>query len=671
MKDLKVPEKRFRPEIEGVRTVATLLIVMYHIWFDRVSGGIDVFFIVSGFLITTSLLNQIELNGYISFKRHIVGIAKRLVPLASLVIIVVGIAAIFILFQSQWIQTAKHLFASLLFYENWRLAFDAVDYLERDSNVSPFQHFWSLSIQGQFYVIWPFVIMLAAVLAKKLLKTPLRKTLLSMMSVIFVLSLSYSVYKTADNQPWAYFDSFARAWEFSIGGMFALLLPYLRLPKAISFIIGWLGLAIICLTGILLSVSTVFPGYAALLPISGVLFILISSENASVFGVTRILSIKPLTFMGGLTYGIYLWHWPLLVLFKYYFDISDVSFVQGLLLIIITIILSYVSYKTIEVPIRSISVKASVKKGTSVVIASIVTALVFATLFSNYVKSNVDIDIAYGAVNYPGASVLHDDVKYNKQAPLFPSLADVKYDTASFYKEEGCFTMTEKVTKCSFGVINNPDYVIALVGGSHSGHWYPALEAVMDELNIQVDVYNHDGCRFSADDFDGVLNEDCMKWNGNLIDLLKGNPPDLVFTTANVSPYYVIPSGYLNQFKALDGVTNVFAVRDTPRPDFEVPACLERHADDIDDCSFYETRNIRFDQPLKVPSDIPDNVFLADFNNYICGPEKCDPVVGNLIVYRDKHHLTAQYSKTLAPYLKKELLVVFEWLEAKKEASSK
>ena len=189
------------------------------------------------------------------------GLARRLFPQALLVITVIGSLTLLFLPQLEWGPIITHMTASTLYFENWRLAFDAVDYLARDQAVSPLQHFWSLGVQGQFYIIWPLLITFVYFLARKVLKTPVRKTFLIALFVIFISSISYSIYQTAANQPWAYFDTFARMWEFSIGGMLALILPYLLMNKWVNTVLGWLGLSIICLTGILLPVSTGFPGY--------------------------------------------------------------------------------------------------------------------------------------------------------------------------------------------------------------------------------------------------------------------------------------------------------------------------------------------------------------------------------------------------------------------------
>ena len=189
------------------------------------------------------------------------------------------------------------------------------------------------------------------------MKTPVRKTFLMALFIVFICSISYSIYQTEVNQPWAYFDTFARMWEFSIGGMLALVLPYLLMNKWVNTALGWLGLSIICLTGFLLPVSTGFPGYLALVPISGALLVLIASENSTKFGVDRLLSVKPLTFLGGLTYGIYLWHWPLLIFYKATADVETVPILVGSVIVIAAVLLSLFSTKLLEAPILKLDKK--------------------------------------------------------------------------------------------------------------------------------------------------------------------------------------------------------------------------------------------------------------------------------------------------------------------------
>lgn len=161
MVDLKAPEKRFRPELEGVRTVAAFLVAVYHIWIGSVSGGVDVFFIVSGYLITTSLVTKMEKEGRIYLVDYGLGLARRLFPIAFTVLLFTAVVSIFIMPQVQWKQVIAEVFASAFYVENWYLAVSSVDYLAQNNQASPLQHFWALSLQGQFYVLWPFVVIVA------------------------------------------------------------------------------------------------------------------------------------------------------------------------------------------------------------------------------------------------------------------------------------------------------------------------------------------------------------------------------------------------------------------------------------------------------------------------------------------------------------------------------
>ncbi len=660
MKELKIPEKRYRPEIEGLRTVATLLVAVYHIWFGRVSGGIDVFFVLSGFLITMSLLSRVERSGSVGFWSFLLGLAKRLFPQALLVLFVTAIAAIFIIPQGQWTQIINHLLASTLYFENWRLALDAVDYLAQGQQASPFQHYWSLSLQGQFYVLWPLLIFMTFLLARKVFKTPTRKTLLVVLGGVFVLSLCYSIYKTNTNQPWAYFDTFARVWEFSVGGMFALLLPYIKWHRWFSTVMGWVGLAIVCLTGVVLQVSTVFPGYMALVPISGALLVLVASENSTTFGVDKFLSFKLFTFLGGLSYGFYLWHWPLLRFYQIYFNTPSVPFLHGCLILLLTVILSYISTYLVEAPVRKMDVRQGKRKLVLVLSSSLLPVFVVYFLLVQYMQ----IDTVQGqTTDYPGAAAIYEEVTPAEDVGYYPSFINVVNDFPSFYQDKECLGKDSvEVKKCSYGVTDDPDYVVALVGGSHSGHWFPTLEILAEEMNFQIDLYNHDGCRFTDQDAENHLTETCLEWNTNLIEELKANPPDLVFTTSTLNKRDIVPEGYIGQWEKLEGITTIFAIRDNPRMKEAAPACLEREADAAN-CGVPRGEGLSDVLPWENTEGLPSNVIYGDLSDYFCNDDTCPAVIGNVIVYRDDNHLTTAYAKTLAPVLKPQLEEAFESLE--------
>ncbi|MGV2620959.1 UNVERIFIED_CONTAM: acyltransferase family protein [Halobacillus marinus] len=654
MKDLRAPEKRFRPEIEGVRAVAALLVAIYHIWLGSVSGGVDVFFIVSGYLITTSLLSRMVREGSLNVKEYVLGLARRLFPVAFTVLFTVIVLSFIVMPQAQWKQIIAEGFSSAFYFQNWQLAFSSVDYLAQNNLASPFQHFWALSLQGQFYITWPFVIMLAYYLARKVLKTPVRKTLLGVLLVLFTCSIAYSIYKTAVNQPWAYFDTFARAWEFSLGGILSLLLPYLKFKRGISIAMGWVGLAIVVFTGMVVPVSTMFPGYIALLPTMGVIFVIVSAENGGRFGVDKLLGSKPFLKFGGISYGFYLWHFPLLILYYSYFNTDTISTGAGIIVLAITVVLAYVSVNYIEKPIRKLNVRTAKRRIVLALSFFIIPTLALNTawdLYSSQVKGS-----AYVVEDYPGARAVMGDIEPADDKGPYPTPIEVQENLPSFYEDDSCFTYTneEGLEYCSKGETENPDYTVALVGGSHSGHWFPALEELSKDFNLQIDVYNKDACRFSADDFNGKLNETCVEWNEDLLAKLLEEPPDLVVTTATVGAGDKVPDGYKEQWRKLEGITEVFAIRDNPRMEEDPLICLEQN-DSVDDCSVPRREALADVVPWENTEDLPGNVTYADLSDYFCEEDSCKPVIGNVYVYRDEHHIGTLYSKTLAVGLREPL----------------
>ncbi|GAB3996059.1 hypothetical protein GCM10029992_15000 [Glycomyces albus] len=283
---------RFRPEIQGLRAVAVLLVAVYHIWFGRVSGGVDVFLLLTGFFITGSLLREIERHGRVRPVGFLARISRRLIPTAAVVLIGILAASYLWLPPSRWSAVLSETVASALYYENWALADNAVDYLVRDQAASPLQHFWSLSIQGQFYPIWLALLAALAVAARWMRERPHRLVFAACASV-FAVSLTYSIMKTATDQAWAYFDTGARLWEFALGGMLAILIDRLRPGRGLRLVMGWAGLAALLSCGALLQVSTSFPGYVALWPVGAAVLVIAAGTSGHRLGADRLLSLRP------------------------------------------------------------------------------------------------------------------------------------------------------------------------------------------------------------------------------------------------------------------------------------------------------------------------------------------------------------------------------------------
>ncbi|MFD2131554.1 acyltransferase family protein [Pseudogracilibacillus auburnensis] len=663
MRELKTPKKVFRKEIEGLRAVAAMLVAIYHIWLGNVSGGVDVFFVVSGFLITTSLLSNYEKHGKVNFFNFIKRLATRLFPVAFFVLFIVTILSIILLPKIQWMQTVKEVFASSLYYQNWQLAFDAVDYLAQNNEASPFQHYWALSIQGQFYLLWPLILFISVLLAKKVFNKSIRVSFFVSLVFVFVLSFTYSIYKTSINQPWAYFDTFTRVWEFSLGGIIAIIIPYIAVRKSLSFILGWTGLIAIILCGIILQVSTVFPGYAALWPTLSALAIIIAGSQGGTFGVHRILASKPFMKLGSISYAFYLWHWPILIFYFVLFENNKVPFWSGIVLILLSLILSYLTTTYIEKPLRNMKYINTNWIKTLIPVSLTIPVLITASIWSITIeKTDTELAFAYYNSDYAGAMALltgNSEITPLNSDQIAPQPIQARQDLPKNY-EDNCHQKPGKsdVIECEYGDLDNPKYEIALVGGSHSAHWLPALDSFAESENIKILNFTKSGCRFSAE---GSVDKDCKEWNEKLIDKLKSIKPDLVFTHADVAGEDKVPDGFLVQWDNLNDLDiPVFAIRDNPRFGFDVAVCVEENGVDSSNCIVSREKVLPLNSAWSQLKEKPENVHYVDLSDSFCEDTECKPVVGNVLVYRDNGHITATYARTLGPILQNELMTILE-----------
>ena len=312
----------FRPDIQGMRALAVGMVVIYHLYPSLLTGGfagVDVFFVISGFLITGHLLREYRKTGKVALLDFWGRRAKRLVPAAALVLTVTWVASRLLLPATRLADTAAQIRASALYYQNWQLAWNAVDYLKSDNAASPVQHFWSLSVEEQFYLGWPLLFLLAALVALTAGRGARRarghRVMLLLAGAIVVGSLWYSVYYTHANPAGAYFVTTTRIWELGLGGLVALLPAQLSARVGRLGVLGWAGLGLVIASAFVLSGTNAFPGYLALLPAGGAALLILGGSAAGRFGPHRLMSVGPLVFIGGISYSLYLWHWPLIVFY--------------------------------------------------------------------------------------------------------------------------------------------------------------------------------------------------------------------------------------------------------------------------------------------------------------------------------------------------------------------
>ncbi len=641
-----------RPEIEGLRAVAVLLVAVYHIWLGRVSGGVDVFLMLTGFLITGSLLRMVERSGRVDFASFGARLARRLLPSAAVVLLGVLAGAMLWLPRTRWHDMLAEVPASALYYENWRLAVSAVDYLASSSEVSPVRHFWSLAIQGQFYVLWPLLLTLSTAVAVRRGRS-VRPAFLGVNALVFVSSLAYSVVRTSADQQWAYFDTGARLWELALGGILAILLPHLRPPRLARVALGWLGLAALVSCGLLLQVSTVFPGYAALWPTGAAAIIIVAGVTGSRAGADRLLTLRPVTYAGGISYALYLWHWPILIFYLAATDRTAASVKGGCFVLAVSFALAAATTALVGRAVaRTTSGRSMVTRSFVVGVACLLPVLVAATVWSVRLDEQARQRTALAAA--PGSGI------------IVPDPAEAAQDRPRTYAD-GCnqVTQNDEVLVCRYGA-DRPAHVIALVGSSHAAHWFPALHRIADANGWQVVNLTKGACALSTDPqrYKGQAYPSCDRWQEGVLAELRRIRPELVVTTGSVSSPFArgetLPGGFVERWRQLGAMgIKVLAIRDTPRMSFDPPECVATKGPGA--CVDDKFRSLDERSPLEVLDRPPENVTFADFNERLCPGARCPSVIGNVMVYSDLGHITATFMRTLAPAVEKEIRRATGW----------
>lgn len=671
----EAPRRRIE-EIDGLRGVAIALIVIYHVWLNRVSGGVDVFFLLSGFLITMTLLRSVERQGRVGIVPFYARVARRIVPAALTVLFGVMVAAILFLPQVRWGGIVGDVVAASLYGVNWHLGFNAVDYLASRYSASPVQHYWSLAVQAQFYLVWPLLVIAAVAVARKVAVRP-RQALAVVLGVVFVASLAYSVYRTAANQAFTYFDTAARLWEFALGGLLLLALPHLRVRARVGLVLGWLAIAALAACGLVLQAGTQFPGWVALWPTMAAALLILTAGDPHPASAGRLLRTGPLQRLGDLSYSLYLTHWPVLICYLALTGRSQATLRGGVLVILASLVVAIGVRWLVEqrLPASGLGQRTS-RGGLALSGAFIAVGLLATGGWTTYIdrqQQQQEEQLAQLVAGeqagpggrsgvplaYPGAAYL----AYGGELldlPYRPGPLAVRDDRAGVLFP-GCHQTLHdpEVLACEIGP-EDADRTIAVVGGSHAQHWLPGLERAAQEHGWRIVAMTKSGCLLSTEE-DGS----CQEWNDNVITELARLNPDAVFTTATrvVPRGENLPDGYIDRWWTLDSLgLTVIGIRDTPRPTLDVPECVEVKGPDSQDCG-RPAAWYGLDQPSLAARHpgLPDNVRLIDLTRYFCVDGFCPAVIGNVLVYHDGSHLTATYTRTVAPFLGDAIIQVMGW----------
>ncbi|MDW7644570.1 MAG: acyltransferase family protein [Desulfuromonadales bacterium] len=645
-------ERTYREDIQGIRAIGAILILVFHVWVHKISGGVDVFFVISGFLMTSLLLRQYAERGEVDLFKFWANIIKRIAPSAYIVLLFTLLFGYFFIPSPFWKSSIHQVLYSAVHLENIQLIKLAVDYLAQGTPSSPVQNFWALSIQIQFYLILSAVFIFLTPLNKRV------KSLLPLFIVFIVLFLSsflYSIIETTNSPKTAYFNTLARGWEFFAGSLLALFLPHYKPSATAGRLFGIFGLLILFFGALFIPRGINFPGYIATVPVlSAVMLIVSGSQNRKTF-TFKLLSSRWLVAIGGISFTVYLWHWPLLVFYQHYIGSKDVGILEGLILILVSIFLAFLTSKLVEKPFRNIKQKKLVYSyfiGVIFFFPVIAAGMVCREAVQDIQTARIDYwnNKEYGQFESRNIDITIYDIPNSDFISARQILPDVYYNDC----HQDIFE--PDVISCDYGDVESLK-IIALVGGSHAAQWLPALDDIGKKEGIKIVTMTKSSCPF------GVVedsNESCEMWNDNIIFKLNEIRPDIVITNSTRSGVNGskenIPNSYVDQWRRLEELKiDIVGIRDNPSFGFDVPQCLSINRNDPLRCAISRDSAYLNEDPSRQYYEELSNFISIDVSNQFCTDTICLPAYKDFIIYRDSHHISVPYVRYLTGWLSSEL----------------
>jgi peptidoglycan/LPS O-acetylase OafA/YrhL len=671
---------RFRSDIQGLRAVAVLAVLGFHAGVPYFSGGyvgVDVFFVISGFLITGLLLREIRTTGTVNLTQFWARRAKRLLPATAVVLTTVALLTVWFLPVTHWRGISGDLFASTFYVVNWRLAGQSVDYLLSDEAPSPLQHFWSLAVEEQFYVAWPLVIVALLVVHHRF-RLSLMRTMLAGILVIAVPSLAWSIYLTVEQPGMAYFATTTRAWELAIGAVVALTAHRLmRLPRVFAQALGIAGLLAITWSVLAYDKATAFPGYTALLPTLGTAAVIISGSAGWRGPTTWLLSTKPMTWIGGLSYSLYLWHWPLIVVGAYLWGRDDrLPTHLGVLVVVFSVLPAWLTFRFVENPLHHatalrVSWRALGVGALCMALGAGAAGTVTAAIPEPPRQGSVEVTGA-DALNGDGEDEIVDEVEAMMPTPLTASDDRPKID-GNFCIDDIRATTPRP---CTYGV---PDAgtVIAVVGDSKMHQWLPALQYTADRNDWRLVTFLKSACPLVTVPVERADERyrECEPYNeARLERLVNSDEIDIVITSQRFSSAYIPRATDVERVGAMvgnlvqiwdeleDAGKRVVVLYDNPSPTLNVIECVSTNNGSLSECAFDRDDAFRLSGAVAQSEAVRASrrVEVIDLSDWICLPTLCPAVIGNTLVYREGSHITGTYIRTLGPRLEQALLRVLD-----------
>ncbi|QRM28386.1 acyltransferase family protein [Microvirga sp. VF16] len=645
-------------EVQGLRAVAVVSVLIYHIWPAVLPGGyvgVDVFFVISGFLITGSLIREFETKGRISISGFYARRIRRLLPAATLVSAAVALS-IPLFPKGYWADIVNGIMASTAYVQNWFLAAQAVDYLAGDAK-GPMNHFWSLSVEEQYYIVWPLILVPVVAVARRAGLDP-RRAFGWIIAIVGGASLAYSVFLTPLDPGTAYFATTTRAWELALGGALSILLTRNALADSQRAILGLLGVVGIVVASIAYSESTPFPGYTALLPTLAAAAVIASSGSQAPWSARGLLSSRPFQYFGDISYSLYLWHWPLIIV---YGEVTDrtIGLPDGFALFLASCGLAHLSKVYVEDRFRipSFSTERTVAAGAACIAATLVLGVGYLGI------STHDQDALASGQNRRGALAMVDpqyDWRSEDLTKIIPKLENLRADVPNIYASK-CHQEQRKteVLVCAYGDPRSKRR-IAMIGDSHAGHLYPAFEEMVRDKGVDFRGLSKSASLFSLEAFYYQPLKrpytECLEWSKNVIAWLERERPDIVLISQSPAYPETTRRGMAEAWSRLLAMgLDVRIVRSTPWLRFDPDKCLAESKDWNVDCAPLREVAFRDDPVLTAAQEL--NLNVLDLTDHLCDAARCPTVIGGIMVYRDRHHFTATFARTLSGIFGKALSV--------------
>lgn len=695
--------KGFRPDIQGLRAFAVIVVILDHLMHWPSGGfiGVDVFFVISGFLITGHLLREYEKTGHISFVDFYRKRIKRIMPAATLVLVVTVAVAYMTFSTSRFLGTLWDAFWGFLFGANWRFAAMGTDYFQADGPVSPLQHFWSLAVEEQFYFVWPWLLLLAfAVFLRGQHQESMaraRKVAAAAILIISGLSLYWAIVETVSNPGVAYFSTFSRGWELGVGALLAVIAPvFSRLTGAARIVIAWLGLAGLVTSLFLISSSTAFPAPAALLPVLSTAAVIAAGIGADSFRTLGVLTNPVSRYLGDISYSLYLWHFPIIIIAGTL--VKETNPAYYLVVVAAILLASVFAYHLVENPARKLNWLGGSKptKRKSIVtdgyknlwLAFMATLVAAAFAFAFVPRPAAPVDngpaIVRNAASVEGekpafsaaVTVLQGNINEALQATSWPELNPSMDDLGAASKapelgEPGCLNPMDLTnpSQCTFGSGSRSAVV---VGDSIAISWIPGVRAALEPEGYTIHGIGLSNCPFAdvaiSIENDPETSSRCNEGHEPIYDQIRAAQPDLVIVSDAVAGIVNLGSGAEGgaaQTEWTEGLTAALkAIADegteivilSPNPTGVTASDCYTKFSSPSDCESPVSQ--AWSDKNTADQDAADGakVRYVDTSNWFCASGRCPIFAGGAPIRWDGMHLTEAYSRSLGPALAEVLL---------------